>query len=318
MSECLNCRSQAASVQCAQCRSAVYCDAECARSHWSDTHQYECRTPIGVPVFFEYGLPLFIASIRNGTINLMDIVAQLQASPKYVKTFLNWINNRKINGGPGIVRALMGWPKDHYVSQRDVSQLIIAMYTLAHIRGFQSVTNQLPVLPGQKVYLDHIQECGNNLDNRLFRFTCAEGSVYLVKYLLTLPGIDVSARDNLAIRWASGYGHLDVVQFLSKLPGVNAGAFDNYAIRAASHDGYLDVVQFLSKLRGVDASARDNEAIRWASRNRHLDVVQFLLTLPQVNITREQAEEMRTEAEDDDMRWFWKSYIDELDIRRDK
>ena len=46
------------------------------------------------------------------------------------------------------------------------------------------------------------------------------GHLGVVKFLLTLPGVDVTASDNYALRFASENGHLEMVKFLSSLPGV--------------------------------------------------------------------------------------------------
>ena len=330
-----------------------------------------------VKSFFDYGSPLFILSIRHGHIDVADIAAQLQADPIHVKTFFQWMNGTV---GNGIVRALVGWDVTRHVTNRDRRQVVVAVYTIALLYNFQSVVHQLPRLHGQQHYIDYVQQYGNDLNNDFFISVCGEGNIHLAKYLITLPDIDGSARDNWPVQWASFKGHLDVVEFLSTLPGVDASAYGSWAVRQASHNGHLAivqflvtltevdasvlnnwpirlasenghlaVVQFLSKLRGVDvsaldnfairgasrfghlavvrflstlpgvdASARDNDAVRCASYNGHLAVVQFLLTLPEVTINREEAEKISHNVKKYDVRWFWKSYIDDLDQRKNK
>ena len=91
-----------------------------------------------------------------------------------------------------------------------------------------------------------------------------------------------SADDNEAISHASHQGHLEVVKFLSTLPGVDVSDCENWGICYASAVGHLEVVKYLSTLPGVDPSAQDNAAIRRASENGHLEVVEYLSTLPGV------------------------------------
>ena len=295
--------------------------------------------------FFDHGSDLFILSIRHGHMDVADIAAQLQANPRHVKTFFQWMNGTI---GNGIVRALMAWDVNHHVTNRDRQEVVVAVYTVALLYNYQSVTYQLPILYRQQAFIDYIEQFDSSLDYNFLIKACKEGNFHLVRHLSTLPTINASAQenyaiqcaslyghldvvqflstlievdvsddDNTAIQWASASGHLDVVQFLSNLPSVDASAKNNVAIRRASYNGHLEVVQFLSKLRGVDASADNNEAIQCASYKGYLAVVQFLSTLPQVIIPIEQAEIMWAYVQDDDIKRFWKLYITSLNQRKE-
>ena len=112
----------------------------------------------------------------------------------------------------------------------------------------------------------------------LFLDCVKNNNLKMVKYLITLPGVDASA----GLKGAIFRGHLEIVKYLSGLEGVDVSADDNYAIRYASIHGQLEVVKYLSGLEGVDPSVDDNAAIRWASERGHLEVVKFLITLPGV------------------------------------
>ena len=289
---------------------------------------------------------MLIISIRNGGINLMDIVRQLAANPDYVETFLGWVYDDQNKPGVGIVRALMGWNENHVVHDRDVKQLIDAIYVLAFIKKYFRVTIRLPKSQKQRDFRGYIQKFGKKLNDNMLQIASMFGNLCLVKYLSTLPGMKTKIIDNSAIKLASQYGHLDVVKFLSTLPDVGAsgdysaavyrasqyGHLDivqflltlrevdvsvlNRAMQRASSNGYLDVVEFLSTLPGVDASVDDNRAVYMATFCGNLDIVQFLLTLPEVKINRVQAEKMWTLNPSYNMKLFWKLYIDRLDRRK--
>ena len=84
--------------------------------------------------------------------------------------------------------------------------------------------------------------------NECFIESCKYGHLQIVKYLLTLEGLDPIARNNRAIRWASSNGNLGVVKYLVTLDGVDPTAFNNIAICWAAENGHLDVVKFLEPL----------------------------------------------------------------------
>ncbi|KAJ3286746.1 hypothetical protein HDU76_007936, partial [Blyttiomyces sp. JEL0837] len=93
-----------------------------------------------------------------------------------------------------------------------------------------------------------------SITNYAIPHACKMGYLEIVKFLLTVPGVDPTALDNYAVREAAGKGHLEIVKFLLTVPGVDPTACDNYAVRNAASNGYLDVVKFLLTVPGIDAS----------------------------------------------------------------
>jgi ankyrin repeat protein len=83
-------------------------------------------------------------------------------------------------------------------------------------------------------------------------------------------------QDNYAFRWAAAAGHIYVLRFLLPLPGIDPAAQNNKAFRSAAYYSHLDVLRFLLPLPGVDPTAQDNEAFRLAKSRDHNEVVAFL------------------------------------------
>ncbi|KAJ3298319.1 hypothetical protein HDU76_006477, partial [Blyttiomyces sp. JEL0837] len=128
-------------------------------------------------------------------------------------------------------------------------------------------------------------EVGENVDVSTALIKAAEaGNLSVVKYLVTVPGIDVSADDNLAIRSAATYMRFDVVRFLAVRDGVDVTVRDNEVLRTVTKSGNLETVKYLIGLPGVDPTADDNEAVRNAAIRGHEEVVKFLLTFPGVDL----------------------------------
>jgi hypothetical protein len=90
-------------------------------------------------------------------------------------------------------------------------------------------------------------------------------------------------KNNDAIQMAAQNGHLSVVKYLMSLPGINPAADDNDAIKWAIENGHLSVVKYLiglPKEYGIDPTDWNNFAIKRANENGHLEVVNYLLSLP--------------------------------------
>ena len=256
MSKCAHCSANGACVQCAQCQSAVYCDAECARSHWKDTHQYECRTPIGVPIFFEKGYHMLIISIRNGGITLDDIAAQLEATPNYMITFFQWLKD--VNISNTIIEAL---------GQPSVAHLLSALLIEAVDKNYVYVTNTLVQNP---LILDA---------TLLFTFisACNTGNLVLVNLILQTGRVDATQQDNFAFTCAIRSGNIDLVRRLLEIPGVDPSTHAQDPIRIAAYRGFTAIVELLLTYPGVDVNASFGTPLHNAARQGHVDTVALLM-----------------------------------------
>ena len=78
------------------------------------------------------------------------------------------------------------------------------------------------------------------------------GHIDIVKFLASLPIIDVNVADNCSrtpIFWAAQYGHLNAVRFLASLPNTKVNATDRHGwtpMHCAARFGHVDVVRFLA------------------------------------------------------------------------
>lgn len=114
-------------------------------------------------------------------------------------------------------------------------------------------------------------------NQELFSNAIEQGELESVIRLSQLNDVDPTA--DQSIRWASQYGHLPVVKFLVTLPNIDPTAKNNEAIRVASLHGHLPVVRFLATLPNVDPTVNDNQAIKWAKLANRSNVVKYLLAI---------------------------------------
>lgn len=119
--------------------------------------------------------------------------------------------------------------------------------------------------------------------NAPIAYACEINKIKIVKFLLTLPEIDITANHNLAFRNAVRKNHLNMAKFLATLPGVNPSDADNDAIVHAIGFGHIDMVKFLLTLPGVYVSAWDNRGLRWAATGGFIDMIKFLLNFPEID-----------------------------------
>ena len=86
------------------------------------------------------------------------------------------------------------------------------------------------------------------------REACMDGDLELVRRLCSLPGVDPTAKKNLAVRMASLGGHVEVVRYLYEVCKVDPTyeylcvidpVADANAVQMASMYGHLEVVKYL-------------------------------------------------------------------------
>jgi len=119
-----------------------------------------------------------------------------------------------------------------------------------------------------------------------FLEACIIGDLDILKSL-DYSEIDIHDEVEEAFRWTCCNGHLDVVKYLISLEPdhgrINIHANDEYAFRWACENGQLNVVKFLLSLEPdhgcINIHANDEFAFRFACQNGHLNVVKFLLTM---------------------------------------
>lgn len=123
--------------------------------------------------------------------------------------------------------------------------------------------------------------------NKALVFAAFHGKLDTIKYLLTLPSVLNKYGNNIndALLHAVWSNNLETVKFLLTLPGVDPSVFDNEAIIDAARKGRLDMIKLLLTCSTVDVNCRDNAVIWWAART-NIETVEFLLTLPNVDVTR--------------------------------
>jgi ankyrin repeat protein len=91
------------------------------------------------------------------------------------------------------------------------------------------------------------------------------------------------------IQIAARNGSLGLVKYLASLPGVNLNEpteQGGLALHQAAAGGHADVVAFLLTLDGIDINARDtkgNTALHWAARWSQLDITRILLDCPGID-----------------------------------
>ncbi|KAJ3300946.1 hypothetical protein HDU76_005949 [Blyttiomyces sp. JEL0837] len=129
-----------------------------------------------------------------------------------------------------------------------------------------------------------VQRCENIDYTSLLTAAAETGQLEVVKYLVTLPQINVCNNETGALFCAVEANHIDVVNFWAVRDGVDLGARDNFVLRKMAERGNLETVKLLVGLSGVDPTAEDNEAVRNAASHGHSEVVKFLLTLPGVQM----------------------------------
>lgn len=101
----------------------------------------------------------------------------------------------------------------------------------------------------------------------------------LALYLLSLPWIDPSAKDNSAIRSAARMGDPEIVRALLSCPTVDCTANNNHALRNALAEGHAEVLQLLlSDPRFLEeyVTYLDDEFVQAVESNR-AEVVRVLL-----------------------------------------
>ncbi|KAJ3285649.1 hypothetical protein HDU76_008110 [Blyttiomyces sp. JEL0837] len=99
-----------------------------------------------------------------------------------------------------------------------------------------------------------------------FENAARRGSFKVVKVLVgSVHRVHLENGTGAALASAMEWGPMAIVDFLLDIPEVNGTYKQNMAIRKASEKGYLNIVKVLLEKFGVDPADCDNEALRKAS-----------------------------------------------------
>ena len=127
----------------------------------------------------------------------------------------------------------------------------------------------------------------------LLHKACRYGELRVVKFLVSLPSVDVNIRDDsddTPLHTACRYGHLDIIKFLVSLSSIDVNIrIPSYPLllHKACRYGTLNVVKFLLSASSVDVNIRDNSGytpLHTACCYGHLDIIKFLLSLSPVDV----------------------------------
>jgi len=89
------------------------------------------------------------------------------------------------------------------------------------------------------------------IDNLTFCFTCANGHLDVVRYLLDrgcLKKVNILAEEECAFRIACFNNNLPLAAYLLEIkPNINVHAMENYAFRWACFNGNMQIVELIVK-----------------------------------------------------------------------
>lgn len=322
---CAHCDTRNACVQCSRCKNKFYCGVECACADWDITHAAECMdASIGIPIFFENGYQLFITSIKNGNINIYDIAAQLEASPNYIRTFLNWT---MMNDIASEIAVALGYVSIQVIIQR---LFMIAVHE-NYIRVARALLQDPRVDPA---FDDHeaIRDAANHVDyknmvalllndarvnpaghnNEAIRNAVRKGNMTIIRYILKDPRVDPSAFRNYAFWVTVLHNRLDIAQLLLRDPRVDPSDRNHDALKTAVENGNVDFVKFLLTDPRVAKTAPFNDVIRSASRMGRAAVLEVLLNHPGVHVTDNYVRNYRRDAKSKQVKAIWNRYLKTL------
>ncbi|XP_067653167.1 putative ankyrin repeat protein RF_0381 [Haliotis asinina] len=125
----------------------------------------------------------------------------------------------------------------------------------------------------------------DNSKNKILHFASRAGHVDVVKYVLSLPVVDINSRgwkDMTSAMMAAENGHKDVVELLFRnLANMSLkGLYGNTILHYASRAGHVDVVQYILSLSVVDINSRgrkDMTPVMMAVGKGHQEVVKLLV-----------------------------------------
>ncbi|KAJ3194694.1 hypothetical protein HK101_002168 [Irineochytrium annulatum] len=123
--------------------------------------------------------------------------------------------------------------------------------------------------------LSHCRVATKDLD-KLLQCACAFGALAMCGFLFD-RGANPASDENLAIRLASENGHADVVKWLITLPDVDVAVDAGAPLRTASENGHVDVVLTLLGTGMVNPDVGGGAALAEAACNNHIDIVSILL-----------------------------------------
>ena len=131
--------------------------------------------------------------------------------------------------------------------------------------------------------------CGhlvNNADNDVtaLMFAAADGHDAMVTLLLTVPGINVNAKNSdgrTALMLAAWRGHSAVVSLLLAVPDIDVNDKDahaNTALSYAAWDGHVVVMSLLAAMPTIDVNVEAlwvKNALKWAAKKKHVEVLKM-------------------------------------------
>jgi ankyrin repeat protein len=126
-------------------------------------------------------------------------------------------------------------------------------------------------------------------------WACQLGSSASLTYLLTLPSIDVNARDatdgNTGLFSACQEERLDVVILLLKQPNIDVNVRNKYgktALHWVCEHGHFQIAQLLLDTHGIRVNILNNDddtILHWAcSQKKFFHIVSFLLKHPKIDV----------------------------------
>jgi hypothetical protein len=88
------------------------------------------------------------------------------------------------------------------------------------------------------------------------------GHLETAKWVLTLGGVDVHAKNDFAFRRACMNGHLETAKWVLTLGGVDVHAENDYAFRGSCMNGHLETAKWVLALDPEKMDQRDLAPIK--------------------------------------------------------
>ena len=126
---------------------------------------------------------------------------------------------------------------------------------------------------------------------KLFIETCRMDFKFFAKYLISKHKINIHTDDELAFRWSCRNGHIETVKYLVELGNqpnyqqINIHANTEEAFRWSCRNGHIETVKYLIELgtqpnyQKINIHANDEEAFRYSCYNGHIETTIYLIEI---------------------------------------